>query len=172
MAKISQLPSASSTDYVDTTVFPATSGANNDTKKFTLSGLKENYFCDIHCASLTIASADVLQLNSTPLTIVQGVTGKSISVMSFARDIDFNATAYATNTHLQLKTQGADVAQVQQSNSLAATVSNMWNDFDRITPSAGNTQLLKGADLQVYVPTGDPTAGDSDIEVFVLYILI
>ena len=117
--------------------------------------------------SLTIASADVLTLNSTPITIVKGVAGKCIEVITFVRDIDFNTTAYATNTHLQLKTQGADVAQVQQSNSLAATTSNIWNDFDRITPSAANTQLLKGADLQVYVPTGNPTGGDSDITVHV-----
>ena len=116
---------------------------------------------------MTIASADVLTLNSTPITIVKGVAGKAISVISFDRDIDFNTTPYGTNTHLQLKTQGADVAQVQQSNSLAATTSNIWNDFDRITPSAGNTQLLKGADLQVYVPTGNPTGGDSDITVYV-----
>jgi hypothetical protein len=169
MAKISQLPAASSTDYVDGTVFPITSGNDATTKKASLQGLADYYFCGIKCASLTIPSADVLQLNSTPLTIVPAVAGKAISVIDFSRSVDYGTTPYATNTHLQIKTAGADVGQVQQSNSLAATTSSHWNDFDRVTPTAGQTQLLANADLQVFVPTGDPTAGDSDIEVFVLY---
>jgi hypothetical protein len=120
-------------------------------------------------ASLTIASADVLTLNTTPLTIVPAVAGKTISVIGFSRSVNYGTTAYATNTHLQLKTAGANVGQVQQSNSLAATTSSHWNDFDRVTPTAGQTQLLANADLQVFVPTGNPTAGDSDITVYVHY---
>lgn len=167
--KITQLQAASSTDYVDGTEFAGVSATDNTTKRFNFEGLADYYFCGVKCASLTIPSADVLQLNSTPLTIVSAVSGKTISVIGFSRSVDYGTTPYATNTHLQLKTAGADVGQVQQSNSLAATTSSHWNDFDRVTPTAGQTQLLANADLQVFVPTGDPTAGDSDIEVFVLY---
>lgn len=170
--KISQIGSASSTDYVDTTTFPATSGATNDTKKFTLAGLKSNYFCDIHCASLTIASADVLQLNSTPLTIVSAVAGKVISVLDFSMSQVYGTTPYATNTNLAVKCSGADAGQMQMSAVLAHTISGNWGNWTKLTASTAQTQLIENADLQVYVPTGDPTAGDSDIEVFVLYRLI
>jgi hypothetical protein len=62
-------------------------------------------------ASLTIASADVLTLNSTPLTIVGAVAGYAIEVVSASVKIDFNTTAYATNTFIQLIVNGATTAQ-------------------------------------------------------------
>lgn len=168
MAKISQLPAASSTDYVDGTVFPITSGNDATTKKASLQGLADYYFCGIKCASLTIPSADVLQLNSTPLTIVPAVAGKQIDVISAFYTLDFNSVAYATNVTLQLKNSGADIAQ-WESSILNATVSRTIKFSTIAGGTSAQTQMIENTDLQVTVKTGDPTAGDSDIEVFVLY---
>jgi len=50
-------------------------------------------------ASLTIASADVLTLNTTPLTIVGAVAGYAIEVISASVKIDSPGAPYATNRY-------------------------------------------------------------------------
>lgn len=127
--------------------------------------------CPTYCASLAIASSDVLQLNSTPQTIVaaQGA-GTAIQVISASVKIDFNSAAYATNTDIQLKTASATV---QQGNtSINSTVSQIGKFRLTEIGSPTGTQILENQPLQVTVGTGDPTAGDSDIEVYVLYRVI
>jgi len=166
--KISQLPAASDTDYVDGTVFPIVSSVDNTTKKANLSDLRANYLSDVKSASLTIASADVLTLNTTPLTIVPAVSGKAIEVISASVKIDFNSAAYATNTNIALTTSGATTEQYGAA-ILNATVSTHKKLQEVTSTTATTTQMIVNADLQVTVKTGDPTAGDSDIEVFVLY---
>lgn len=123
-------------------------------------------------ASLTIASADVLTLNSTPITIVGAVSGYAIEVVSASMKIDFNTTPYATNTTLTLITSGATEAQAD--NSIDATVARIGKFRHRSTSGSlsTTTQMIANADLQVSVDIGDPTAGDSDITVYVNYRLI
>ena len=127
-------------------------------------------FCIGGSAELTIASADVLTLNSTPLIIVSAVSGYAIEVVSASRKLDFNTTAYATNTDLQLITSGATSVQAQA--RINSSVSNTMC-IDKSTPAlATSTQILANADLLVKVGTGNPTAGDSDITIYVHYRLI
>ena len=127
-------------------------------------------FCIGGTAELTIASADVLTLNSTPLTIVSAVSGYAIEVVSASRKVEFNTTAYATNIDLQLITSGATSVQAQA--RINSSVSNTLC-IDKSTPAlATSTQLIANADLLVKVDSGNPTAGDSDITVYVNYRLI
>jgi len=128
--------------------------------------------CPTYCKSLTIASADVLTLNSVPIEIVAtpGV-GYAIEVISVSMKIVYVSVAYATNTTLQLITSGAGIAQMQ-GNLLGATVSKVGRLATINTPTAGTTQIIENAALNVTVATGDPIAGDSDITVYVLYRII
>lgn len=122
-------------------------------------------------ASLTIASADVLTLNTTPLTIVGAVAGYAIEVISASFSLDFNSTAYATNTYLALQTKNAGAAQIT-SNELDGTTSRIMRFLEPVNPAPSQTQLVVNSPLQVTVLNGNPTAGDSDITVFVNYRLI
>ena len=131
----------------------------------------DGVFCIGGTAELTIASADVLTLNSTPLTIVSAVSGYAIEVVSASRKLEFNTTAYATNTDLQLITSGASTSTQAQAR-INSSVSNILL-MDKSTPGlATSTQLLANADLLVKVDGGNPTAGDSDVTVYVNYRLI
>jgi len=127
-------------------------------------------FCIGGSAELTIASADVLTLNSTPLTIVSAVSGYAIEVVSASVKIDFNTTAYATNTQLQLLINGAAQYQIVFNNAVLATSSDTFNCVGKL--AVAGTNIVENADLQVTVGTGDPTAGDSDITIYVHYRLI
>jgi len=122
-------------------------------------------------ASLTIASADVLTLNTTPLTIVSAVSGYAIEVISASVKVDFNSAAYATNTDINVVCSGATQSQFKD-NVLAASVSTVRKLLPTSGLSATDTQLISNASLLVSVGTGDPTTGDSDITVYVNYRLI
>ena len=127
----------------------------------------------LQSASLTIASADVLTLNSVPLTIVaaQGA-GTMIEVISASASIDFNTTAYTTNTALQLSLGGDAILGQIGTNFLASTVSKTTSSFTGQSATAGQTQSLENSALVVTNSVGEPAAGDSDIKVYVLYRVI
>jgi len=123
-------------------------------------------------ASLTIASADVLTLNTTPLTIVGAVAGYAIEVVSASVKIDSPGAPYATNVGLELICSGATERQAVSNTALNASVTSVRRLGLDSTVAAADTQLIANADLLVQVPTGDPTSGDADITVFVNYRLI
>lgn len=123
-------------------------------------------------ASLTIASADVLTLNTTPLTIVGAVAGYAIEVVSASVKIDNPGAPYATNVGLELICNGATERQAVSLSALNASVTSVRRLAIDSTFSATDTQLIANADLLVQVRTGDPTGGDADITVFVNYRLI
>lgn len=124
-------------------------------------------------ASLTIPTASVLTLNATPLTIVAAPgAGKYIEVISASSSITFVSAAYAANTTLQLICTGADVAQLQDTSVLISTVTKNTK-FREVTPAtAGQTQIITNTALQVKVGTGNPTTGDSNIIVKVIYRIV
>jgi len=127
-------------------------------------------FCIGGTAELTIASADVLTLNSTPLTIVPAVSGYAIEVISASVKVDFNSAAYATNVDLLLISSSANIEQAKARihASVASTIL-----LQKATPAlATSTQIIGNDDLVVKVDSGNPTAGDSDITVYVNYRLI
>jgi len=123
-------------------------------------------------ASLTIASADVLTLNSTPLTIVGAVAGYAIEVVSASVKIDSPSAPYATNIVLELICNGATERQAYSPTALNASVTSVRRLAISGLFTATDTQLIANADLLVQVQTGDPTGGDADITVFVNYRLI
>jgi hypothetical protein len=124
-------------------------------------------------ASVELTPAQVKTLNTTPITIVGAVSGYAIEVISASVKIAFNTTAYATNTSLHLHIDGADdnVGQIGN-NILLATVDQISSAYAPSNPSSGQTQVLANAALQVKVPNGDPTTGDSTVTVYVNYRLI
>jgi len=171
MPTIPQLPDASSVDFTDGATL-ILNNTDNEAKEATLLQLKENYLCNVHCASLFIQTADVLQLNSTPLEIVAAPgAGYAIEVISASVNIDFNSAAYATNTYIMAITSGATDEQYG-AGILNATVSTIKKLQEVTTTTATDTQLLDNAALNISVKTGDPVTGDSDITVYVYYRIV
>lgn len=131
----------------------------------------DGVFCIGGTAELTIASADVLTLNSTPLTIVSAVSGYAIEVVSASVKIDFNTTAYATYKAVELICNGADVAQCSN-DVLGATLTRTALINKPAYPTDVQTVLIANADLQIQAQGGNPTTGDSSVTVYVNYRLI
>lgn len=119
-------------------------------------------------ATLTITSAQVLALNSTPLTIIPAVAGKAIQIVSGNMQAVFNTTAYTTNVALFVSAQSAALAMAGTNISFSASV---FKPLEILYQTSGNeVQMVAGDAIQVYVYLGDPAAGDSDITITLLYI--
>ena len=124
-------------------------------------------------ASVTIASADVLQLNSTPIEIVAAPgVGYAIEVISATVIIDFNTVAYATNVSLVLGSVGADNPQLVSLTALNATVNSIRRLAVYSTSGGADTQIIENAAIVVAAKTGNPTAGNSNITVYITYRII
>ena len=122
-------------------------------------------------ASIELTPAQVLSLNSTPITIVGAVSGYAIEVISASVKLDYNTTAYGTTTAILLKTSGASNRQAEAV-ILDATVSTIRNFTTFQATLATDVQMVTNADLTVEAKANNPTTGDSDITVFVNYRLI
>lgn len=122
-------------------------------------------------ASLTIASADVLQLNSTPLDIVAAKSGVIIDPIDATVTIDYGTTPYDTNVGLQLiQDNGGSFKPILSSLTVLNASTSVTRKLSIASSfAAGDSQLLVNTALQVYVPSGNPLNGDSDITVKVLY---
>jgi len=120
-----------------------------------------------------IQTGSVLTLNGTPITLVAAPgAGSYIEVISASASITFNSVAYATNTTLQLICAGADIAQLQNTSLLLATLTKNTKFTDVTPPTAGQTQLIDNAGLQIKVSGGNPTAGNSLISIKVNYRVV
>ena len=132
-----------------------------------------NLISEIKTVKLTIATANVLTGFATPiafgLTVPAGYFVQPISVQF---GVDFNTVAYATNTGVAIRAVGADTYIAAHATALAATLSRVANLAINNSPSAGQTQYVDGADIEFYVQTGNPTAGDSNVDVYMTYTLV
>lgn len=127
----------------------------------------------IYSAELDITTAQVLALNGTPLEIVAAPgAGYAIAVIGASFKSTFNSVAYATNTNLMLITDTATSEQFNYSTGLAFTVSTHKQMVVKSAGAVGLTQLIENKALQVKVETGDPTAGNSGIKIYITYRII
>lgn len=167
--RFTQYPAASTGDYADATTF-LIANEDGEIKQASLDGFLDNFLCGVRCAEVTIPSANVLTLNSSPYEIVAAPgVGKAIQAISGFVNLDFNSTPYATNTVLTLFTN--TIVASQMSNDVLSMVTQRYSAFSPVSGS-GLQNLSENSSLKAGVLSGDPTAGDSDIAVYVLYRVI
>jgi hypothetical protein len=127
----------------------------------------------IQRAKLTMTAAEVLALNSTPKTFGLTVpTGYYVQVLSVQVGVDFNTTAYTTNTGIGVRAVGANVPIAFHPTVLAATTSRVASLVIDVAPTSGQTQFIDGVDLEVYADGGNPATGDSVVDCYISYLLI
>lgn len=132
----------------------------------TTGGIKEiSTGGELQRSQVTLTTAQVLALNSTPITIVGAISGKEIQIVSASAHLKYNTTTYATNVNLVLKSSSAGATEYQGKYDISNT-SDVIGAFE-LTGLQAN--IVTGDALVATVLTGNPTAGDSDIVVDVLY---
>lgn len=109
-----------------------------------------------------IAAAAMLTGNTTPIPVtITRPSGQTITpLFPILGSLVFNSVSFATNTVIGLRYVGADVP-IATCDLLGRTASGTVNFVPVTTVGAGQSQYLGNADLEIYVLTGDPTAGNS-----------
>jgi len=111
--------------------------------------------------SYPIGVSDVLDLFATPLPLLPAPRpGRIWNMMNPVMKLTYGTTPYATNTDLAIRYVGATNPIFIATGALAATGTGVVN----FVPVEG--EIIEGATLEVYVPGGNPTAGDSTIRIF------
>ena len=127
----------------------------------------------IYSASLSIPTAQVLTLNATQLDIVAAPgAGYAIEVVAASFYSAFVSAAYATNTTMQLINDTATTAQFDVLINYTVTNHRKFGTVALTAGGAAATQIISNKSLKLKVATGNPTAGNSDIKVYVLYRII
>ena len=129
----------------------------------------------IFSTSLSLTSAQILALNTTPITIVSAPgASKYIEVISATGEYTFVTAAYATNTTLQLIYTGATRYIGYNGAILTGTVDLIYqfNVGPLLGAATTATQVLTNTALQVKVETGNPTGGSGTVKVKVLYRIV
>ena len=123
--------------------------------------------------TIRIPSASVLTLFTTPYLLIPSPgAGYYIQVLTAACKVNFNTTAYATNTSLNILTDTATRVQHSFSNVLNATLSRISVSSQQVISGAADTQLISDKGVYLKAQTGNPITGDSDIIIYLTYRII
>jgi hypothetical protein len=126
---------------------------------------------------VSLTSAEILALNTTPKTLVPAPgAGKMIQPIYFMFKLNYNSVAYATN--LNLKAYIDDPATRTDAdvnfwlNNTANSVNIVPIDAASGVYSGSIVAQITNAALKLKVETGNPTAGNSTMDVYVTYFVV
>jgi hypothetical protein len=144
-------------------------GTLDNTGRLTIAALATLDNKELH-ADLTLTNAQVLSLNSTPITVV-AAPGAGFAILLLRATATFTWTAaYATNTTLNIVPAGfTGQTQATFGTFLASTAT-----AHRAASSGGSPVLNDNVALQAFVSTGNPTAGNAanTIKIRVYYTVV
>ena len=117
---------------------------------------------------VTIPSASILTAFTTPVTLVaaQGA-GTFIEVIRLFMFLDYNSAAYATNTDIEI---GINNGVATIASSILDQTNDMYSYFTMSNYSTLNN--ITNQPLEFSIQTGNPTAGNSPLYVYLTYRVI
>jgi len=122
---------------------------------------------------VSIPTAQVLTLNTVPiLAIAAPGVGKAILVEHITAGITYIAPIYATNVNLQIIYDTATAPIIESATLLIKTTNAIVNMTRNVVVAAGETQIIENADVYVTVEAGDPSAGASNIVLYIEYAIL
>jgi hypothetical protein len=121
--------------------------------------------------TITIPTAAVLTLGTIPIEIIPAPgNGLFIDIVEASLKLTFNSIAYATATNPTLYYVGANSDVQRWTSILAATVTTMRVSNEIVVSGVTATQVIENVAVNMTtISTLDPTAGDSDIMIYVTY---
>lgn len=124
----------------------------------------------------SLSSAQILALHASPITLVAAPgAGKLIVPLSAVYYYHFVSAAYATQTQLRLLLGASGVAIDTTTDNILAEVSNRLDVRSMSASGGGYSNTIvdsPNAALTITVPTANPTAGDSTVDVYIIYKII
>ena len=118
-----------------------------------------------------LTSAQILALNTTPITLIQAIPNFLIIVERITARLNFNTTAYTGANNLEFRYTDASGAKVTADmvntflNSAATAYDNVAGVVTELTP-------VINSPIVVRVPTADPGTGNSTLDLFIKYYVV
>lgn len=124
-------------------------------------------------AKKTLTAAQVLAFYATPVAFGLTVpSGYYVNLVSAQLGVDFNTTAFDTNTGVAIGAVGADSYIARHAAALDTNVSRVVEMAKASDLTANYTQFMDGADLEIYGLVGAALNGDSPVDIYITYNLI
>ena len=122
---------------------------------------------------VSLTSAEILNLSTTPKVLIAAPgANKIIQPLSVLINLNYGTTPYATNTSMRLATGTSFDPLLSISTVLAANDDTFFRSLVSQTLTATNGVPPTNLPLTLYVPSGNPTAGDSTFDIYVTYVII
>lgn len=141
---------------------------NTGIRELCLSDPADPCYC-VHVKKLTLTNAQVLTLNGTPIQFgITVPTGCYIKPLSCDLRMQFNTTSY-NNEVISIQAVGSTVPVY------ATTFEDTISVFRSLEEGSFNFDSVKyvaNADFEVYAPSANPTSGDSNITLYLTYVMI
>ena len=127
----------------------------------------------IKYAAITLQVADLKALNSSPFDLITAPgAGLYIRPISIDYRMVYATTPYATNINPDIRIDTANDALFTGPFNWLGANATMFNQMPRQAGTVSQVQYVLNKALQMYDGAGDATAGDSLLELFILYQLI
>lgn len=151
--------------------FNQLTGTNSRLLSVSPTGLINTSSIDIQTIVATVSRTEILALNTSPKVIIprQG-TNKTIQVISAMVRVRTVSSNYSTYTNLQLFQGGA--SPTHQVNCLGTTQQRRYHMMETGFGGSLADTLNDDTDVTLSVETGNPTGGNSTLEVHVMYRII
>ena len=126
----------------------------------------------LQSVSKTLTSAQILALNSTPITVITAPRANEvIEIISAFAQLNYGTVAYATNTGLDLSYSGNPTTRIWNNTAILGDASDIMRRLDK--SSGASAQIMReGEAIVANNITGNPTDGDGTVTVYVAYRVV
>lgn len=122
----------------------------------------------IRKATVTLSSADILALNTTPITLVAAPgAGKYLGIHKVLVHLTGSTTAYTLVDSVGVRLTGS-TPFLSLATLLSGDTGNRTYQFSTLEPSGG-TSAFENTAVDLYAIDGDPTLGDGGLVITVWY---
>lgn len=128
----------------------------------------------VQSATVTLSSADILSLHTTPVTLVaaQGA-GTVIVPIRITAYLDYNSVPYATDVLTRICIDPTGISAIYGTLTLTGNTDDVVQSITGATLSiSGSISTLFNSPLVAFAPTSNPTAGNSSVKFNILYSVI
>lgn len=119
----------------------------------------------------TLTSAQILTLNTTPITLITAFLNSVIIIEGITARLNFNTTAYTGANNLEFRYTNGSGAKVTA--DMANTFLNSSSTaYDQVAGVATELTPVLNTPIVVVVPTANPATGNSTLDLFIKYRVI
>jgi len=124
---------------------------------------------------VSVTSAQIKNLFSNPVDLLPAPgVNKAYSIIQVIYKVNNATIPYATNTTLRIIYEGILTGSLASSAFILTKTGNSINQVPQFTAASGATdqQIATNKKVQLYVTTGNPTAGDGTMDIWLVYRVI